>query len=146
MALGWASRAGDGGPVSRTGSVPTRKRTKRLPTAGGRSGSVVGAALVVSMLVSAGGGSGGSAFGRVAKNTTARTSSVSANGLPATVFDSVLAHEMGHAWLAGCPDVGREEASEEGICELVASWWLRERGGRLAAYRLDAMMANPDPV
>ena len=53
---------------------------------------------------------------------------------------------MSHAWLAGCPDVGRDEATEEGICELVASWWLHERGGRLAAHRLDAMAANPDPV
>jgi hypothetical protein len=37
------------------------------------------------------------------------------DGLPATILGSVLAHEMGHAWLAGCPDADRDEATEEGI-------------------------------
>jgi hypothetical protein len=62
-----------------------------------------------------------------------------------TSFGAVLAHEMGHAWLAACPG-GRDRSEEEGMCELVASWWLRERGGPLAAHLLDLMDTRPDPV
>ncbi|MEU4807166.1 protein DA1 [Actinosynnema sp. NPDC023587] len=69
------------------------------------------------------------------------------SGMPATQFGRVLAHEMGHAWLARCPGAGiRNARDEEGICELVGSWWLRHRGGRLARHYLDAMESNPDPV
>lgn len=67
-------------------------------------------------------------------------------GLPATMFGGVLAHEMGHGWLAGCPDIGRTPHEDEGLCELVASWWFQHRGGRLAAHLLDAMRSDPDPV
>jgi hypothetical protein len=69
-----------------------------------------------------------------------------ADGLPATQFGQVLAHEMGHAWLAGCPGSGRPAEEEEGICELLGSWWLLARGGRLAAHLLDRLSTNPDPV
>lgn len=68
------------------------------------------------------------------------------DGLPGTVFGAVLAHEMGHAWLAGCPPVHRSSAEEEGICELLASWWLEHRGGPLARHALWRMRENPDPV
>ena len=68
------------------------------------------------------------------------------DGLPATLFGSVLAHEMGHAWLAGCPQGERDKPTEEGLCELVASWWLHHRGGRLSAHLLSKMGTNPDPV
>ncbi|PSL53369.1 protein DA1 [Saccharothrix carnea] len=69
------------------------------------------------------------------------------SGMPATQFGQVLAHEMGHAWLALCPGAGiRSARDEEGLCELVASWWLRHRGGRLARYYLDNLSSNPDPV
>lgn len=67
-------------------------------------------------------------------------------GLPATQFGRLLAHEMGHAWLAGCPDVGRTPRDDEGLCELVASWWLHHRCGRLARHLLAAMCQNPDPI
>lgn len=66
-------------------------------------------------------------------------------GLPATQFGQVVAHEMGHGWLSLCPG-RRSPAAEEGICELVGSWWLHHRGGRLAAHYLDQLMQNPDPV
>jgi hypothetical protein len=69
------------------------------------------------------------------------------DGLPATQFGQVLAHEMGHAWLAGCPGGERGgDEEEEGICELLGSWWLQHRGGRLAAQLLASMEANTDPV
>jgi hypothetical protein len=66
-------------------------------------------------------------------------------GLPATLFGAVLAHEMGHAWLAGCP-ARRTQAEDEGLCELLASWWLRHRGGRLASHLLSSMGQDPDPL
>lgn len=66
-------------------------------------------------------------------------------GMPATGFGHVLAHEMAHGWLAGCPGE-RNQRDEEGLCELVASWWLRHRGGALAAHLLASMELNPDPV
>ena len=68
------------------------------------------------------------------------------DGLPATQFGEVLAHEMGHAWLAGCPGGERSGDEEEGICELLGSWWLQHRGGRLAAQLLASMEASTDPV
>ncbi len=67
------------------------------------------------------------------------------SGLPATQFGQVLAHEMGHGWLIRCPG-HRPLATEEGICELIGSWWLHHRGGRLAAHYLEQLMQNPDPV
>jgi len=67
-------------------------------------------------------------------------------GLPPTRFGATLAHEMAHGWLTGCPDVGRSSREEEGLCELVASWWLEHRGGRLATFALDGMHRSPDPV
>jgi hypothetical protein len=66
-------------------------------------------------------------------------------GMPATQFGQVVAHEMGHGWLARCPGRRSPEVAE-GICELIGSWWLRHRGGRLAAHYLDQLMQNPDPV
>ncbi len=69
-----------------------------------------------------------------------------AEGLPATQFGQVLAHEIGHAWLVGCPRGNRSNVEEEGICELVASWWLTDRGGPLAVHLLNGMASNPDPV
>ncbi len=69
------------------------------------------------------------------------------SGMPATQFGHVISHEMGHGWLARCPGRhSRPAKEEEGICELIGSWWLRHRGGRLAAHYLDRMMRNPDPV
>lgn len=67
-------------------------------------------------------------------------------GLPPTSFGSTLAHEMAHGWLAGCPNVGMSSQEEEGLCELVASWWLEHRGGRLAAALLTSMRRSPDPL
>lgn len=67
------------------------------------------------------------------------------SGMPATRFGHVVAHEMGHGWLTRCPG-DRSLTTEEGICELIGSWWLRHRGGRLAAYYLEQMWQNPDPV
>lgn len=69
-----------------------------------------------------------------------------AEGMPATQFGQALAHEIGHGWLVGCPDGDRGDVEEEGICELVASWWLAERGGPFARHLLDGMAANPDRI
>jgi hypothetical protein len=69
-----------------------------------------------------------------------------ASGLPRTVFGMVVAHEIGHAWLVGCPSGGRSPMEEEGICELLASWWLRQRNDTLAEIHLRRMEKSPDPV
>jgi len=68
-----------------------------------------------------------------------------ADGLPMTLFGRVLAHEIAHAWLAG---VSRDRSAleEEGLCELVAAWWLDDRGGPLSTHLLRAMSQSPDPV
>jgi hypothetical protein len=68
-----------------------------------------------------------------------------ADGLPMTLFGRVLAHEIAHAWLAGLSG-DRGPLEEEGLCELVAAWWLRHRGGPLATHLLRAMHQSPDPV
>ena len=64
--------------------------------------------------------------------------------LPATRNGAVLAHEMAHGWLAliGADLSGR---LEEGLCELVASWWLRRRRSPLADHLLVCMASNTDP-
>lgn len=66
-------------------------------------------------------------------------------GLPVTNFGRVLAHELGHAWLAGCPGL-RPDDEAEGLCELLGYYWLCHRGGRLSAFLIASMEANPDPV
>lgn len=66
-------------------------------------------------------------------------------GMPATLFGQVVAHEMAHGWLSLCPGT-RTPVLEEGICELVGSWWLHHRGGRLAQHYLHQLMQNPDPL
>lgn len=68
------------------------------------------------------------------------------SGLPFTLFGRVLSHEIAHAWLARCPYVPATHSDEEGMCELVGSWWLHFRGGDYAQYLLDAMARNPDPI
>lgn len=68
------------------------------------------------------------------------------DGLPETAFGGVLAHEIGHAWLAGCPDGRRTPIDDEGICEILHAWWLEHRGGPLSAHLLESMERNPDPV
>lgn len=67
-------------------------------------------------------------------------------GLPATAFGDVLAHEMAHGWLAGCPQVPRSAMEEEGLCELVSSWWLVQRRGEFAAYLLRRKSLRSDPI
>lgn len=67
------------------------------------------------------------------------------SGMPATRFGQVVAHEMAHGWLSLCPGT-RTRALEEGICDLVGSWWLHHRGGRLARHYLHQLMQNPDPL
>ncbi len=66
-------------------------------------------------------------------------------GMPFTVFGATLAHEMTHGWLRQHVLSTSHEA-EEGMCELVASWWLGKRGGPLSAMLLQSMEKRPDPV
>ena len=65
-------------------------------------------------------------------------------GLPLTLFGATLAHEMIHGWMAGVDGVDPSE--EEGLCELISSWWLVHRGGPFAKAMLEDMETDPDPV
>lgn len=68
------------------------------------------------------------------------------DGLPGTLFGRILAHEIGHAWLAGCPAGIRSSSDEEGICEMLAAWWLEHRGGQLASHFLHQLKNNTDAI
>jgi len=52
-------------------------------------------------------------------------------GLPATLFQGVTVHELGHAWLAVHGVIGLPHWAEEGFCELLA-------------YRLYSQMNTPE--
>ncbi|HVY09532.1 MAG TPA: protein DA1 [Mycobacteriales bacterium] len=68
------------------------------------------------------------------------------SGLPQLLFERVLGHEIGHGFLAGCPDVPRTHAEVEGTCEMISSWWLHHRDNPFARQLLKSMRESPDPV
>jgi hypothetical protein len=67
-------------------------------------------------------------------------------GLPPTYFGRVVAHELGHAWLAlhGSPPVAGNVA--EGLCELFAYAWLKRVRTPMAESLRERMRVNPNPV
>lgn len=67
-------------------------------------------------------------------------------GLPAFMFGRVLAHELGHAWLAQLGARPLSGAVEEGVCELLSYAWLKRSGVPFAEAVRDRIRANPDPV
>jgi hypothetical protein len=67
-------------------------------------------------------------------------------GLPAFVFGRVVAHELGHAWLAQFASRPADPAVEEGVCELIAYAWLKRSGAPYAEELRDEIRTNPDPV
>ncbi|HKP51064.1 MAG TPA: protein DA1 [Chloroflexia bacterium] len=68
------------------------------------------------------------------------------HGLPREHFSTVVAHELGHAWLFLNAFPKLPPQVEEGICELCEYLWLKRQGTREAQYRLTAMESNKDPV
>lgn len=68
------------------------------------------------------------------------------HGLPREHFSSVVAHELGHAWLFLNAFPELPPLVEEGICELCASLWLTQQDTSEARYRLALMDGNKDPI
>ncbi len=68
------------------------------------------------------------------------------HGLPQEHWAAVAAHELGHVWLFlnECPELAPQE--EEGFSELCAYLWLKTLNGSDAAYRLNLMENNDDPI
>lgn len=67
-------------------------------------------------------------------------------GLPLVTFGKVVAHELGHAWLAQRGIRPADSVTEEGMCELIAYAWLKRNGTPFAQQLRTQMPANPDPV
>ncbi|GAA2634610.1 hypothetical protein GCM10010399_79070 [Dactylosporangium fulvum] len=67
-------------------------------------------------------------------------------GMPPTYFGRVVAHEIGHAWLALRGREPVDDVIEEGVCELFAYAWLKRNGTQLAWALREQCHANPDPV
>jgi hypothetical protein len=67
-------------------------------------------------------------------------------GLPSTLFGAVVAHELGHAWLAQNGSRPAESSIEEGFCELVAHASLKRLHTPFAAGLREQIRDNPDPV
>lgn len=71
---------------------------------------------------------------------------IALRGLPATQLGSVLAHELGHAWVfhQGIPNLPTQ--TEEGFCELCAHLWLDYLATPTARHLQSRLAANPNPI
>jgi hypothetical protein len=67
-------------------------------------------------------------------------------GLPAFVFGRVVAHELGHAWLAQFGARPADPAVEEGVCELISYAWLKRAATPHAETLREMIRDNPDPL
>ena len=67
-------------------------------------------------------------------------------GMPSLIFGKVVAHELGHAWLAQRGLRPVDGVTEEGVCELIAYAWLKRNGTLFAQHLRTQMLANTDPV
>jgi hypothetical protein len=67
-------------------------------------------------------------------------------GLPDPVFEAVVVHELGHAWLQNNQVRDLEKIEEEGFCEVLAYRFLRESKHPSAAIHASFMFDNLDPI
>lgn len=68
-------------------------------------------------------------------------------GLPLPWFRHVVAHEFGHAALAGSPGFARIGPQlQEGFSEALGVLHLRSQGSAAESHVVEALLANPDPV
>lgn len=65
-------------------------------------------------------------------------------GRPRLVQGSVIAHELGHAWLFQKGVHNLPGDLEEGFCEFCAHHWLSRTGDRRAPYLMRRIETNPD--
>jgi len=67
-------------------------------------------------------------------------------GLPITLFQGVVVHELGHVWLIVHGVKGLPSWAEEGFCELLAHRFYTGIGTAEARYHAEAIEKNPDEV
>ena len=67
-------------------------------------------------------------------------------GRPCLMQGAVIAHELGHAWAfqKGIYDLSPD--LEEGFCEFCSYLWLSSSKDPRAAYRMERIALNPDPI
>ncbi len=68
------------------------------------------------------------------------------HGLPATLFQGVTAHEVGHVWLIVHNVRGLPDWAEEGFCELLSYRYYADLQTPESRYAAEAIERNPDPV
>ena len=82
--------------------------------------------------------------GRIVQNKVEKIAVL--RGLPSFLFEGVVVHELGHAWLIVHGIQGLPEWAEEGFCELLAYRYYGAQGTDVARYRIESMLRNPDPI
>ncbi len=68
------------------------------------------------------------------------------SGLPRELFEGVMAHELGHAWLYLAKVDGLELWAEEGFCNLLSYILYKERDTDEARYLVRVLEKDPDPI
>ena len=67
-------------------------------------------------------------------------------GLPATLFQGVTMHELGHVWLIAHGIQGLPPWGEEGFCELLAYRYYQHLNTPESRYHVSSTEKNHDPV
>ena len=68
------------------------------------------------------------------------------DGLPASLFGGVVAHELGHVWLAAHGVLGQPVWAQEGLCSVLGHRYYRSVGTTAAGFHADDIERNRDPV
>jgi len=84
------------------------------------------------------------ADGRIVQNRVDKIAVL--RGLPSFLFEGIVIHELGHAWLIVHGIQNLPQWAEEGFCELLAYRYYGEQGTEMARYRRESMLRNPDPI
>ena len=67
-------------------------------------------------------------------------------GLPHTLFEGVVVHELGHVWLAQHKVIGLPAIEEEGFCELIAHHHFTTIGSKVDLYHAKRIAENSNPI
>ncbi len=68
------------------------------------------------------------------------------SGLPRELFEGVVAHELGHAWLYLAKVDGLEPWAEEGFCNMLSYILHKERDTDESRYLVQTLEKDPDPI
>ncbi len=68
------------------------------------------------------------------------------SGMPATLFEGVASHELGHVWLATQVKAQLPAWAEEGFCELIAYRRYLTINTKESLFYCSQIVNNPDPV